>query len=266
MEQLSLSGISPKADFENIPIIDVAALKSPDRRERQRLAREIYDACTQVGFFYIKVTYISSRFQIPLIINICPAESWDIGGANNGSSRCGASILRPPRRAENGIFCGEVEEEISNADDPCERTDTNNIGALLESFDIGYEILADPQRAADDVLPPDTYDLYGDNQWPSNEVLPKFRETYLLYCAEALTLCRRLMRSFALALGLDEGFFDPVMNFPGVTSRLLHYPPQTVEGEVRDGLGAHTITYPHCKSVTLAANGWWRLLFQGRWL
>lgn len=109
MEQLSLSGISPKAGFENIPIIDVAALKSPDRRERQRLAREIYDACTQVGFFYIKVTNFSSRFQIVLIINICPAESWDIGGANNGSSRCGASILRPPRRAENGIFCGEVE-------------------------------------------------------------------------------------------------------------------------------------------------------------
>lgn len=132
-------------------------------------------------------------------------------------------------------------EEIPIPDDPSERTDTNNMGALLESFDIGYEILADPQRAADDVLPPDTYDLYGDNQWPSNEVLPKFRETYLLYCAEALTLCRRLMRSFALALGLDEGFFDPVMKFPGVTSRLLHYPPQPVEGEVRDGLGAHTV-------------------------
>ena len=49
------------------------------------------------------------------------------------------------------------------------------------------------------------------------------------------------MTSFAHALSQDEGFFDPGMNFPGVTSRLLHYPPQPVEGEVRDGLGAHTV-------------------------
>lgn len=132
-------------------------------------------------------------------------------------------------------------EEIPTGDDRSEHTVETATGALLESFDIGYEILADPQRAPDDVLPPDTYDLYGDNQWPSDEVLPKFRETYLLYCAEALTLCRRLMRSFALSLRLDEGFFDPAMNFPGVTSRILHYPPQPVEGEVRDGLGAHTV-------------------------
>ena len=49
------------------------------------------------------------------------------------------------------------------------------------------------------------------------------------------------MRSFALALGLDESFFDAMMDFLGVTSRILHYPPHPAEGEVRDGLGAHTV-------------------------
>ena len=44
-----------KNDFENIPVIDVSALKSPDRQQRQKLAAQIYEACTQVGFFYIKV-------------------------------------------------------------------------------------------------------------------------------------------------------------------------------------------------------------------
>ncbi|PIG90069.1 hypothetical protein AARAC_001934 [Aspergillus arachidicola] len=231
MEQVYISGKPPKADFENIPIIDVAALKSPDRRERQRLATEIYDACTQLGFFYIKNHGISEEL---------------ISALHDAAHRFFA--LPEERKMEYSVakskkyrgFMPVYAEEIPIADDPSERTDTNNTGALLESFDIGYEILADPRRAADDVLPPDNYDLYGDNQWPSDGVLPKFQDTYLLYCAEALTLCRRLMRSFALALNLDEGFFDPVMNFPGVTSRLLHYPPQPVEGEVRDGLGAHT--------------------------
>ena len=54
-------------------------------------------------------------------------------------------------------------EEIPTDDDMTERTEKKATGALLEPFDIGHKILADPQRAAG-VLPPDTYDLYGDNQ------------------------------------------------------------------------------------------------------
>ncbi|KAE8422535.1 hypothetical protein BDV36DRAFT_279939 [Aspergillus pseudocaelatus] len=110
-------------------------------------------------------------------------------------------------------FMPVYAEEIPIADDLSERIEEKATGALLESFDIDYEILTDPQRAPDDVLSPDTYNLYGGNQWPRDEVLPKFRETYLLYCTEALTL---------------------------FTSRISHYPPQPVDGEARDGLGAHT--------------------------
>ncbi|KAE8376925.1 2OG-Fe(II) oxygenase family oxidoreductase [Aspergillus bertholletiae] len=220
-----------EAGLENIPIIDVAPLHSADLGERRRLATEIYDACTRVGFFYIKNHGISE----------------ELIGALHGAARQ-FFALPDNQKMEYSVakskkyrgFMPVYAEEIPATDSPSGLVEQNPTGALLESFDIGYEILADPQRTADDVLPPDTYDLYGDNQWPSDEVLPKFRDTYLRYCAEALTLCRSLMRNFALALGLDEGFFDPVMNFPGVTSRLLHYPPQPVEGEVRDGLGAHT--------------------------
>lgn len=44
-----------EADFDSIPIIDLSRLKSPHLHERQELARKIDEACTQVGFFYIKV-------------------------------------------------------------------------------------------------------------------------------------------------------------------------------------------------------------------
>jgi isopenicillin N synthase-like dioxygenase len=132
-------------------------------------------------------------------------------------------------------------EQITGTDFD-DTTEESTTGALSEAFDIGYELSADPERVADDALPPDTYNLYGDNQWPSDDVLLGFRETYLTYFGEALTLCRKLMRSFALSLNLEEDFFDSKMNYPGVTSRMLHYPPQPVKGEVIQGLGAHTVS------------------------
>ena len=126
--------------------------------------------------------------------------------------------------------------------DTTPKPDPASPGAFSESFDIGYEIKADPLKSPEDALPPDTYDLYGDNQWPSEDVLPGFREVYLRYFAQALTLCRALIRVFALALDLPEVFFDSMVKYPGATSRMLHYPPQPVANEVRIGLGEHTVS------------------------
>ena len=46
---------SQAANSDQIPIIDLSHIDSPNIEERQKLAQIIYDACTQVGFFYIKV-------------------------------------------------------------------------------------------------------------------------------------------------------------------------------------------------------------------
>lgn len=99
----------------------------------------------------------------------------------------------------------------------------------------------DFQKSKDDSLPQDTYGLYGNNQWPDDDMLPNFSDTYIDYCAMMLELCRKLMRIFALALDLPEGYFDPMIRNPGVTSRMMHYPPQPVKEEIRKGLGAHTV-------------------------
>jgi hypothetical protein len=44
-----------QGDFDNIPILDLSALKSNSIEERKKLAAHIYEACSRVGFFYIKV-------------------------------------------------------------------------------------------------------------------------------------------------------------------------------------------------------------------
>ena len=59
---MSVSNASPEI-FDHIPIIDLSALGSPVLKERQQLAKEIFTACTQVGFFYIKVCFFPSRLD-----------------------------------------------------------------------------------------------------------------------------------------------------------------------------------------------------------
>jgi isopenicillin N synthase-like dioxygenase len=100
----------------------------------------------------------------------------------------------------------------------------------------------DSTKPKNAVLPPDPYELYGDNQWPDEKTIPGFSKMYIKYCISALDLCRKMMKIFALALGLPETYFDSSIQTPGVTSRMMHYPAQPVSGEVQEGLGAHTVS------------------------
>lgn len=99
----------------------------------------------------------------------------------------------------------------------------------------------DSQKPTGCALPIDTYRMYGDNQWPREDIMPGFRETYTQYCATNLDLCRRLMSIFALAMDLPEEYFNASIENPGASSRLMHYPAQPVKGEVLEGLGAHKV-------------------------
>lgn len=45
---------TPAGTFSSIPVIDLTDATSPSLEARKRLAQEIYDACVNVGFFYIK--------------------------------------------------------------------------------------------------------------------------------------------------------------------------------------------------------------------
>lgn len=47
-------GSDAKAAFTSIPVIDFTNIDSPSLELRQALAKELYDACSQVGFFYAK--------------------------------------------------------------------------------------------------------------------------------------------------------------------------------------------------------------------
>jgi isopenicillin N synthase-like dioxygenase len=53
-------------------------------------------------------------------------------------------------------------------------------------------------------------------------------------------LGRKLAQIFALALNLDETYFDKFITLPAVIARILYYPPQMGEIDPKElGIGAH---------------------------
>ncbi|KAG8955837.1 hypothetical protein FRC04_006283 [Tulasnella sp. 424] len=125
-----------------------------------------------------------------------------------------------------------------------ENTDPENRGDLHEGFDIGWEEFvnsSETQRALGAEPLPNSGPMQGGNVWPSAQRLPGFKEALLKYYHALIALGKTLFKIFALALGLNEGFFDDKVTKPAAIMRLLHYPPQTgVVDERVIGIGAHT--------------------------
>ncbi|OQD81901.1 hypothetical protein PENANT_c024G03616 [Penicillium antarcticum] len=210
---------SQLANCDHIPIIDLSTLDSPHLEERQQLAQSIYDNHGIPDEMVKEIHNAAERFFG------LPEEQKMTFYIGNSPKFRGYSPLGS-------------EKSTGTDDDPIAPEDA--VSALSEAFDIGYETAMDNQKSKTDPLPRDPYQLYGDNQWPDQDTLPGFSRTYIEYCSLVLGLCRKMMRIFALALDLPEGHFDSMVQDPGVTSRMMHYPPQPVKEEVREGLGAHT--------------------------
>lgn len=88
-----------------------------------------------------------------------------------------------------------------------------------------------------------------DEIWEGTLSCPGFKENAITYYRSMLTLARRLTKIFALALDLDEGYFDHLTTYPGADLAFNYYPPVSGDvGKVKEneamahdvGLGSHT--------------------------
>ncbi|OMO59604.1 Isopenicillin N synthase [Corchorus capsularis] len=85
----------------------------------------------------------------------------------------------------------------------------------------------------------------GINQWPSEEDLPSWRSTMEIYYKEMLSAGTKLQSLIALALKLDEDFFQKAdsLNEPCVYLSLVHYPGDSdsdSSGEEIYGVSPHS--------------------------
>jgi isopenicillin N synthase-like dioxygenase len=123
-------------------------------------------------------------------------------------------------------------------------TDSSNGSDKKETFSIRYDPQNDPTIAnPEELLANKAYSSGGDEfLWDGTSHLPGFRETIIEFWQRRLTLARKLVSIFALALNLPEDYFTKMITHPGADAVHIHYPGVEDDGaeDVDVGIGSHT--------------------------
>jgi isopenicillin N synthase-like dioxygenase len=200
-----------------IPIIDYGPYFAGEKGALARLAGQVRHACENVGFFYaaghgVKEALIEAAFAASRRFHALPLEE-----------------KLALRLNENNIGYLPFNTSVQGASTVHKATRPN----LNESFFISHD------RGADhpDVLA--GIPLRGRNQWPAS--LPDIRAPMMDYVRAMNELCNRMLPPFAVALGAEPGYFDPLFaNEAHITCRFLHYPPQDPDEDNLFGQAPHT--------------------------
>ena len=205
---------SRRPAFTEIPVVDFSAMASGSAERKAVLANEVYKACSEIGFLYIKNHGISQSDMDVLMdtsrrfFDMDDAEKLKIDISHSSFSRGYIPMY------------GEKNNEHSKGD-------------KKETFDMAIEVARDdPDFLAGNPV-------YGPNQWPDS--FPEFRSVMTAQFERMTRLCHDIYRAFALALGLPEDYFESMIDKPLDILRLLRYPPQpVVDDDQQIGTGAHS--------------------------
>jgi len=202
----------------SIPLIDFGRFHKNNAHDRDILAKEIDEACTDIGFFAVVNHGVDDMvisqawnktkefFDLPAEkkMKVSPSMTSDYP---YGYIPLGGEKLAAGRDAEVG------KEESSAPPD------------LNESFSVG------PERSDLNNAPM--------RQWPSHD--PSFVSAWNQYYASLETLSSNLLETFAIALKLPSNWFEDKIDHHRCALRALHYPHP--EGKIKPGqlrASAHT--------------------------
>lgn len=213
-----------------VPVIDIAPFSSSDPKARQKVVDAVRRACEEIGF----LTIVGHGIPQELIESV---------------RRQAFAFFSLPADEKNKIK--RPSQEISRG--------YNRMGDQALAYTIGKATPPDLQESfafgRSDVPAGDPYyttDMgrifFASNLWP--EQPKELRDTIVAYQRAVTGLAGRIMNIFALALNLDETFFDDKIDRAISLLRIVHYPPQAtapVEGQLRCGehtdYGTLTILY-----------------------
>lgn len=196
---------------QSIPIIDLHF------SDNSGLVKAIGDACRDFGFFGVVNHDIDQ-----LIINEAFLQSRSFFALDENEKQS----LHIKKSSCNRGFdpIGWQSLDLSKEGD-------QSAADLKESFYIGTE----KQIEASNDVP-----NHGENQWPSETLLPGFARAVNNYKEQATKLSCRIIRLIAQSLQMMPDALDSLMLYPTCTTRLLYYPPQTCAESKQIGSGAHT--------------------------
>ena len=189
-----------------LPLVDISLLASDRLEDRLGVARELDRACSEAGFLYIKGAQFDGRLFDRLVERA--RRYFALDDEAKMQSYIGLS-----ENHSGYVPVGEEQFGVGTSD-------------LKEAFDVNNDYpFTDGRRP-----------LLGPNIWPP---MPGFREDVLAYYEHIKAIGHQLFHAFALALGLDEAYFDAHLRHPPSQLRLIHY-PFDADAEDRPGIGAHT--------------------------
>ena len=190
--------------FDHIPIVDIAGLLGGDEAAKREVAANIAKAASEVGFLYVTGHGIPSE----MIDRLCAQA---------------AAFFALPVEAKQQYYIGKSRAHRGYVPVGEENFYSGDLAKVdnKEAFDLSIEV------AEDDPDHLRGYRFLGPNQWP--EEVPGFRDDVYGYYDAASALGKVLFGGFALALGLEEDYFEALTTKPPSQLRMVHYP----EGQSR---------------------------------
>lgn len=205
----------------HVPIIDISPYRHGGAADKQAVAHAVDQACRDIGFLIV-----SGHGIAPALLDTMRTVSRDFFDLPLEEKM---RIAQPARDVARG-YIGIEGESVGRSRDA-----SVTAGDLNESLMIGPVDLPGPAYAQ----APSAGKHFAPNLWPARP--ESLRDVWTAYYREMGDLARTLMRIFALALKLDETFFDNKVDRHISRLRLRNYPAQTtqpVPGQIR--AGAHS--------------------------
>jgi isopenicillin N synthase-like dioxygenase len=186
-----------------VPRIDISPFRSEDARARDRVAEAVAKACEEIGFFKIShhgvaPDLVAKAFATASEFFDLPQDIKDGSRPARSSSARGYHALRTKNLAKTLGY--------------------DNPPDLREQFYIGPL----DSRSREFAHIPGAGELYAENIWPQTPA--RYKEVFSDYYRQLERLGGTLMRIFAVALGVEEGFFDDKIDHHFSTLPANHYP------------------------------------------
>ncbi|HSI02207.1 MAG TPA: 2-oxoglutarate and iron-dependent oxygenase domain-containing protein [Reyranella sp.] len=216
------------ANANELPVIDFAPLGGNNEEAKERVAREVHDACRDIGFLTIvnhPVPHekIAEIFRQSKRFFALPLE--DKMSAYMGHSNLFRGYLpmdQPgQKRAYRGKAIDGFQPHLAEARMKARKPHKN------EAFQASIELPDDDP----DVLAGKP--LHGKNLWPAN--LPGFKEGVLDYHTTMTQFAALVASVFARGLKLPPDYFAQFYRKPLIQVRLLHYLPQETQAALEGG-------------------------------
>lgn len=197
----------------DIPTIDLKLdTVGPTAENRARIALEIADLCSRVGFFVVR------NHGVPL----------DLMQEMREVAR--GFFLQPQEVKDRTALDGEVHRGYARIN--AEQIDPDGPQDFRETFLMGWE-------RPDGTPLPRRIPLLGPNNWPEGQ--ERLQRSMRAYYARIMETAQYLLSCFAVSIGQPPEFFRPMFRDPLTNLVLAYYPVlEGASGEAVLGCGEHT--------------------------